>query len=108
MWVRFPLGAHNNMPVHLRPQLLDEIRQLAARHHVDKVILYGSRARGDHRQRSDIDLAVTGGDKLNFYYDLDEKTSTLLSFDLADLDSHLSQDFLSEINRDGITIYEKT
>lgn len=31
-----------------------------------KVILFGSRARGDFREKSDIDLAVEGGDLSGF------------------------------------------
>ena len=32
--------------------------------HVERVALFGSRARGDERERSDIDLAVIGPDHL--------------------------------------------
>ena len=32
------------------------------KHSVKKVILFGSRARGDNTERSDIDIAVYGGD----------------------------------------------
>ena len=44
-------------------QVLDgkEIIQLAQRHQIKKAILFGSRARGDARERSAIDLAVSGG-----------------------------------------------
>ena len=38
-----------------------EIIQLAKEHGIQKVILFGSRARGDNWERSDIDLAVSGG-----------------------------------------------
>ena len=34
------------------------INEIAALSHVNKIILYGSRARGDATERSDIDLAV--------------------------------------------------
>lgn len=39
-----------------------EIIQLAKQYDIQKVILFGSRARGDNWERSDIDLAVSGGD----------------------------------------------
>ena len=35
------------------------------KHQVEKVILFGSRARGDYGRASDIDLAVYGGNILN-------------------------------------------
>ncbi len=44
----------------IREQVLEEIRDLAEKYHLKKVILFGSRARGDYRRTSDIDLAVTG------------------------------------------------
>ncbi len=45
-----------------------------------KVILFGSRARGDFRRTSDIDLAVTGGDFDRFALDVEEETTTLLEY----------------------------
>ena len=36
-----------------------EIIQLAKQYDIQKVILFGSRARGDNWERSDIDLAVS-------------------------------------------------
>ena len=42
----------------IKESLIEEIRDLARRYSIDKVILFGSRARGDFRRTSDIDLAV--------------------------------------------------
>lgn len=42
----------------IKPQVTDEIRNLAYKYNVRKVILFGSRARGDLKRTSDIDLAV--------------------------------------------------
>lgn len=41
-------------------RVLEEIRQLAEKYGIHKVILFGSRARGDFKRASDIDLAVSG------------------------------------------------
>ena len=38
--------------------VIQEICALARKYDIDKVILFGSRARGDYRRASDIDLAV--------------------------------------------------
>ena len=46
----------------IRPEVIEEIRNLAQKYDIEKVILFGSRARGDFRRTSDIDIAVTGGD----------------------------------------------
>ena len=64
-----------------------------------KVILFGSRARGDNQPRSDIDLAVEGGDIRNFRFEIEEDAPTLLMFDIVDLSEKLNEDFLAEIRR---------
>lgn len=46
----------------IRQQIVDEICILAQKYHVQKVILFGSRARGDYKRTSDFDLAVKGGE----------------------------------------------
>lgn len=84
-----------------------EIESHAEKHGVEKVILFGSRARGTNGERSDIDLAVTGGDFSEFCFALDEQINTLLMFDVVDLDSCKSAELISEIERDGVVLYEK-
>lgn len=83
------------------------LKQLAQRHGIKKVILFGSRARGDFYERSDIDIAVSGGNTAEFSLDVDESIHTLLMFDVVDLDGHISEKLRKEIERDGIVIYEK-
>ena len=39
---------------------IEQVKQLAHRYGVPKLVLFGSRARGDYRARSDYDLAVSG------------------------------------------------
>ena len=85
--------------------LLTEIRTIARRHGVRQVTLFGSRARGDARERSDIDLAVAGGDAERFSLDVDEETSTLLSFDIVNLDRPVQPELLESIRREGRVIY---
>lgn len=83
------------------------LRQLAQKHRIKKIILFGSRARGDFYERSDIDLAVSGGNTAEFRLDVDENIHTLLMFDVVDLDGPISEELQKEINRDGVVIYEK-
>ena len=42
-----------------------------------------------------------------FFYDIEENTWTLLSFDIVDLDKGISKALQTEIDRDGVVIYEK-
>lgn len=46
----------------IKENVLESIRAVARRCGVSRVVLFGSRARGEHRSKSDIDLAVFGGD----------------------------------------------
>ncbi len=87
--------------------VLEEIRTLAKANHIQKVILFGSRARGDFHRTSDIDLAVSGGDVLRFSLDVEEKTSTLLTYDVVNLGKPLSREFLEAIQNEGIVLYEE-
>ena len=87
--------------------VIEEIKDIAKKYGVCKVILFGSRARGDYYKKSDIDLAVSGGDKTAFALDINESTSTLLEYDIVDLDKEIQQKLRISIEKEGITIYEK-
>lgn len=89
-------------------RVLREIISFARKHHIEKVILFGSRAKGNHTERSDIDLAIVGGNLDSFYWDIKENTHTLLSFDIVALNDTISDELKKEINKDGVILYEKT
>lgn len=91
----------------LPARLVSEIRTFAQRFSIDKVILFGSRAKGTNRQRSDIDIAISGGNFSDFYWNLKENTHTLLMFDIVNIDNDISDELLTEIKRNGVIIYEK-
>lgn len=95
------------METGIKPRVIDEIRSLAQKHKLDKVILFGSRARGDFGRASDIDLAVSGGDIVRFGLDVDEETWTLLEYDVVNLDQGVSDELWESIKREGIVLYEK-
>ena len=87
--------------------VIQEICELAQKHQIEKVILFGSRARGDYKRASDIDLAVKGGTISRFALDVEEETSTPLKYDVVNLDRTV-QDALREcIEKEGIVLYEK-
>ena len=90
----------------IKPKVIEEIRTFARKYNIDKVILFGSRARGDYRRTSDIDLAVVGGDFARFALDVDEETSTLLEYDIVDLDEPMQPELLESIQKEGKIINE--
>lgn len=87
--------------------VLDEILSFAEKYKICRLILFGSRARGDHYRTSDIDLAVSGGDFNLFSLSVDEETSTLLKFDFVNLDRTVQSELKKSICQEGIVIYEK-
>ena len=91
----------------IRQKVINEIIDYAGLYELKKVILFGSRARGDYKEKSDIDLAVTGGNVAAFSIAVDENTSTLLKFDIVDLDVSVQEELSQSIEREGIVIYEK-
>lgn len=95
------------METGIKPIVLEEIRMLAQKHKINEVILFGSRARGDYWRASDIDLAVQGGDIVNFALDVEENTSTLLQYDIVNYSEKISEELRNEIERDGVILYEK-
>lgn len=92
----------------LPERVFREITMFAKKHSIQKVILFGSRARGTHRERSDIDIAVYGGNFDSFYWDIKENVHSLLIFDIVEADGDISEELGEEIVKDGVVIYEKT
>ena len=96
------------MIYNLPDRILRELCSFARKYSVSKIILFGSRARGTNTERSDIDIAVYGGDFDSFYWDVKEKIHSLLMFDIIEADASVSDELKQEIEKDGVTIYEKT
>lgn len=95
------------MKYNLPERVEREIVMFAGKHSVTKVVLFGSRARGSNTERSDVDIAVYGGDFDDFYWDIKENVHSLLMLDVIDMDSGISEELKKEIERDGVVIYEK-
>lgn len=91
----------------IKPQVINEIQELARIHNMNKVILFGSRARGDFKKTSDIDLAAEGENFDRFALDIEEETSTLLQYDIVNLGRDMQEELREAIAREGIMIYEK-
>ena len=96
-----------NSDTGIREAVLTEIRDLAEKYGLERVVLFGSRARGDYKKTSDIDLAVTGGNITLFTLDVEEETSTLLSFDVVNLDGSVQEELRKSIEQEGRLLYEK-
>ncbi|MCC5935138.1 MAG: nucleotidyltransferase domain-containing protein [Balneolales bacterium] len=96
----------------LKPHTTAALRAVFARYpEVERVILYGSRAKGSWRRASDIDLTMTGKA-------LDRNIFTKIWFEIDDLllpwkidlsvrDQLTSPELIAEIEKDGILFYER-
>ena len=84
----------------------EDIRAFARARGVGRVVLFGSRARGDNAPKSDLDIAFSGGDAVGFEEDLQERLWSLLEVDVVNLDEQISDELRSEIARDGKVLYE--
>jgi len=96
------------MGYNIPDRVMRDIITFSKEYNIRKVVLFGSRARGTHTNRSDIDIAVSGGDFDSFYWAAKEKVHSLLSFDLIEWDAGVSEELKKEIEKDGIVLYEKT
>lgn len=86
--------------------LASAIARVARARGADIVVLFGSRARGEARENSDIDIAVAGVDAEDLRYALDCEVATLKTFDVVSFDD-VRGDLAREIERDGVVLYEK-
>ena len=88
-------------------ELYTQLAMLAQRYGARRLVLCGSRARGDHHERSDIDLAVYGMPEQNrgtFWLEAEE-LPTLLKLDIVHISSGMNPEFLHNIEKDGVTLY---
>lgn len=92
----------------LREELLRQIVDVIVQHaNPKKIIIYGSRARGDYRATSDIDIAVECDDGKHLIRNvIDDEIRTLLKLDIVEIGT-LSEELRSEIEEEGMVIYEK-
>lgn len=90
-------------------KIYNSIAFLGKQYGADKIVLFGSRARGDNRPRSDIDIAVYGIAPLKqsaFRMDIDE-LETLLDFDIVFVSEDTDPALLMNIEKDGIELMNK-
>lgn len=78
---------------------------------IKKIVLFGSRARGDNNERSDVDLAIYLSCDAplcvaGFCDDLEEM-DTLLKFDVVVVDARLKPEMVENISREGIALMGK-
>ncbi|EHQ36017.1 nucleotidyltransferase domain-containing protein [Methanoplanus limicola] len=76
---------------------------------IEKVIIYGSRAKGNFREGSDIDLTILGKDlSRDLIYELNRRIDSLnlpYSFDISIFNDLKNEELIDHINRAGKIFY---
>ena len=96
----------------LTEMTIEKIRAILSRHsEVDQVVIYGSRAKGNYKNGSDIDLTLHGAGLTRqiLAQIADELDDLLLPYtiDLSIFEQLSDPDFIDHIRRIGVVFYEK-
>ncbi len=96
-----------NLPEHFFSPLIDKAIELIS---PSKIILFGSFARGDEKEKSDIDLAFDFEENQKnwalFRIWVEEEFKTLRELDLVNL-KEADKSIVDSVNKEGIILYEK-
>lgn len=89
--------------------LYESIAELGKKYSAGKIVLFGSRARGDNREKSDVDIAVFKMPDNNHvpFAQAVESLPTLLRFDIVFVSENTNELLLKNIEKDGITLMDK-
>ena len=98
------------MPYGLKHIIIDKINAVFINYpQIDKVVLYGSRAKGNYKNGSDIDLAIIGGDiDLALINKVENELDDLYlpyTFDISIFRHIRNENLLDHINRVGVVFY---
>ncbi len=100
------------MDIGIKDEIKNKICSVFSKYsEIEKVILYGSRAKGDFKICSDIDLVLLGNElSLSLLYKILDDIDNLLlpySFDISIFDKISNKNLLEHINRVGKIFYSK-
>ncbi len=97
----------------LKPKIIEDIKDILKKYtEVEKAVIFGSRARGDYKKGSDIDITLFGAKLTNsintkIFYEIDNLylvyNIDLINFNTLNEEDKLRQSILDE----GVEIYAK-
>ncbi|WFA08546.1 nucleotidyltransferase domain-containing protein [Tissierella sp. Yu-01] len=94
----------------LSHSLISDIKKLGDKYLIDKIILFGSRARGDNKSNSDVDLAIftlPGFAHKGFLTSDIDELNTLLKIDIVFINKDTDIKLLKNIEKEGVLLYER-
>ena len=102
-----------NEPFGLKEKDTEKIISVLSEHpEVEEAIIFGSRAKGNYKKGSDIDIALKG--KLTFKivshisFVLNEETAMPYKFDVLNYHTIRNKDLTEHIDRSGISFYNRS
>ena len=92
----------------LRQCIIEQFKKISSKTpNIKKLVLFGSRAKGNFKYNSDIDLAFESSGSINSkYYSDMEDAAELYKLDLLDISEIKEELMLSEIEQ-GIILFER-
>jgi predicted nucleotidyltransferase len=97
------------MDIDLNRKIISEIQKIGAKYPIEKIVLFGSRARGSSKRSSDIDLAIFTLPEFkhqgSFLSDIDN-LETLLKIDFVFINEKTELKLMENIKKDGVVLYE--
>jgi predicted nucleotidyltransferase len=95
----------------IKKELLIQIQKTFSKFkNVDRAVVFGSRARGDYKYNSDIDIAVLGDNitsrDFNSICDGLNQLNTAFTFDVLNMKNISKKGLKDNIEREGIVIYD--
>lgn len=99
-----------DLPFGLSKATLDKLNSVFALHSsIDAVLIYGSRAKGNYRRGSDIDLTIKGGEiPFAEFMQIEDQIDDLMlpyTVDLSQYRQIENADLIAHIDRVGVAIY---
>ena len=91
---------------------IDRIKEVFNKYKaIEEVLIYGSRAKGNYKPASDVDLSLIGNIDLNLQQQIELALDDLLlpfKFDISVYNKINNPDFLDHIQRVGKQFYKRT
>lgn len=99
-------------PFGLPPATLEKLNSVFTQHNaIDSVLIYGSRAKGNYRTGSDIDLCVKSGEiSFTEFMHMENQIDDLMlpyTVDLSQYKQLNNAELIANIDRVGVVIYAK-
>ncbi|HHW03166.1 MAG TPA: nucleotidyltransferase domain-containing protein [Thermoanaerobacterales bacterium] len=105
-------NGHDKIKAFNKGEILEKLDKIFKKYtSIEKVLLFGSRARDDFSKTSDIDIAVFSEDisdrDFNLLIDEINQIDTALSFDIVHYNKLAKESLRDRILRDGVVLYER-